>query len=104
MRTTLEQEDIQAIASAVMERLKPVITSNGNGKHEDIIFDKKALAAYLRVSESAVSKMVMNKQIPYFKIQAGQSGGVRFKKSLIDKWIQRQTIPEITPFTIKNRP
>ena len=107
----IEREDIapetyQAIAETVIERVRPLI---GNGKHsaEDVIFDKKGLAAYLHVSESTINKMVMNKQIPHFKIQAGQSGAVRFRQRDIDKWIHRQTIPDINPFTQKfkmNRP
>lgn len=101
MKTTLEPEDIKGIAVAVTELLKSVIASNGNGKHEDVIFDKKALAAYLKVSESTINKMVSNKQIPHFKIQSGQSGGVRFYKRDIDKWIQRQTIPGYNPLPDK---
>ncbi len=103
MKTTLEPDDIKAIAEAVMERLKPSMAGNGKREHEDIIFDKKSLAAYLKVSESTINKMVSNKQLPHFKIQAGQSGGVRFRQREIDKWIQRQTIPESNPFTGKFR-
>jgi excisionase family DNA binding protein len=59
------------------------------------------LSDYLKLSESTINKMVSNKQIPHFKIQPGQSGGVRFFKKDIDKWISRQTIPEINPFKSK---
>ena len=103
MKIALESEDIQGIATAVTEMLKPIIASNGNGKHEDVIFDKKALAAYLKVSESTINKLVSNKQIPHFKIQAGQSGAVRFRQRDIDKWIHRQTVPEVDPFAGKLR-
>lgn len=97
---TLPQELVQEIALKVAELLKPMLS--GNGKHEaDIVFDKKSLAEYLRVSESTINKLVSNKQIPFFKIQQGQSGGVRFHKRDIDKWRQRHTIPEINPFTIR---
>lgn len=93
MRTTLEPEDIQAIASEVAEMLRPLLA--GNGKHEgpDKVFDKKALSEYLLISSSTISKMIVNKEIPYFKIQPGQSGGVRFYKRDIDRWISRQTMP-----------
>ena len=103
MKMALELEDIQGIAAAVTEMLKPIIASNGNGKHEDVIFDKKAVAAYLKVSESTINKLVSNKQIPHFKIQAGQSGAVRFRQRDIDKWVQRQTVPEVNPFAGKLR-
>lgn len=107
MKTELEPQDIEAIAQRVADILKPMISGNGKSADEDAVFDKKGLAAYLHVSESTINKLVMNKQIPHFKIQAGQSGGVRFRQRDIDKWMQRHTIPEITPFTGKishNRP
>ena len=103
MKTSLEAEDIQAITAAVIETLKPMLSGNGKQAGEDVIFDKKGLATYLHISESTINKMVMNKQIPHFKIQAGQSGAVRFRQRDIDKWIQRQTIPEINPFAGKIR-
>jgi len=100
MRTTLEQEDIQAIAEAVIEKLRPLLVSN-NGHSADKVFDKKGLAEYLNVSMSTINKLVSNKQVPHFKINHGSSGGVRFYKRDIDKWIQRQTIPDINPFQRK---
>ena len=100
MKTEFEPQDIEAIAQKVIEKLKPLITSNG--KHEDnIVFNKESLSKYLNVSESTINKLISNKQIPHFKIQQGQSGGVRFSKKDIDRWIQRHTIPEINPFTIR---
>lgn len=81
-----------------METLKPLVSGNSRHEAEDVIFDKKGLSEYLKVSASTVNKMVSNKQIPHFKIQPGQSGGVRFYKRHIDKWIHKQTIPEINPF------
>lgn len=100
MKAHLEPSDIQAIAGAVAELLRPLL-SNGNGKDEtsNKVFNKKGLSEYLLISPSTINKMIVNKQIPYFKIQAGQSGGVRFYKRDIDRWISRQTIPEIAPLT-----
>jgi excisionase family DNA binding protein len=98
MKTLLEQDDIQAIASAVVDMLKPMLSScNGSGKHsrEEVILDKKGAAEYLKVSESTISRMVSNKQIPHFKIQAGQSGAVRFRQRDLDKWIQRQVVTSV---------
>jgi len=100
MRTTLEAEDIQAIAEAVIEKLRPLLVSN-NGHSEDKVFDKKGLAEYLNVSMSTINRFVSNKQVPYFKINHGSSGGVRFYKRDIDKWIQRQTIPDVNFFQRK---
>lgn len=98
MKTLLEPDDIQTLANAVAEVLKPHIARNAGHKAEDIVYDKKELAEYLRLSESTINKLVMNKQIPHFKIQPGQSGGVRFFKRDIDKWINRQTVPDSQPF------
>ena len=88
MRTQLEQEDIQAIASALLEILKPFVS--GNGKHDtaDVIFTPETLAEYLHVDTSWVYKQVSLKAIPYFK--SGKY--TRFKKSAIDKWIETQTV------------
>lgn len=96
---TLPPELVQEIALQVTELLKPIIACNGRRDAEDRVFDKKSLAEYLHLSESTINKLVSNKQISYFKIQQRQSGGVRFYKRDIDKWIARHTIPEINCFT-----
>ena len=102
-RDDIAPEAYQAIAEMLIERLRPLLSNNCKNAGEDAVFDKKGLASYLHVSESTINKLVMNKQIPHFKIQAGQSGAVRFRQRDIDKWIQRQTIPETNPFAGKLR-
>jgi len=102
LKTQLEPEDIQGIAVAVMDLVRPHLSGNDR-QSGDMIFNKGSLAEYLHVSESTISQMVMNKQIPHFKIQAGRSGAVRFRQRDIDKWIQRQTIPDINHMTAKTR-
>jgi len=97
---TLPQELVSEIVDRLFEKLKPLLLGNGK-QEEDVIMDKKGLAKYLNVSESTINKLVSNKQIPYFKIHQGQSGGVRFFKRNIDKWISRHTIPEINYYTGK---
>jgi len=104
MKVTLEAEDIELIVTKVIEAIRPLLVSNNehsNGHSEDRVFDKKGLAEYLNVSMSTINKLVSNKQIPHFKINHGSSGGVRFYKRDIDKWIQRQTIPDINPLQRK---
>lgn len=98
---TLPPELVDQIADKVIGKLKPIISGNGKHDAEDVIFDKKGLASYMKVSESTVNKLVSNKQIPHFKIQPGQSGGVRFFKRDIDKWIGKQSIPEINQFRVR---
>ena len=97
MKTSLEQDDIQIIVSAVVEALKPMLSGNGKQDAGDVVFDKKGVAEYLKVSVSVIDKMVSKKEIPHFKIQPGQSGGVRFFRKDIDRWISRRTIPDVNP-------
>lgn len=96
---TLPPELVKEIAKEVIDLLKPLLSGNGKHETEDKIFDKKGLSEYLKLSQSAINKLIVNKQIPYFKIQPGQSGGVRFHRRDIDKWISRHTIPEINHYT-----
>lgn len=90
---TLPPELVKAIASEVVEILKPLILS-GNGRAEpDTTFTPETLAEYLQVDTSWVYKQVSYKAIPYFK--TGKY--TRFKKSVIDKWIETQAVRPIPP-------
>jgi excisionase family DNA binding protein len=91
MKSEFELKDIEAIASKIVEALKPIIAANGRCEVEDIIFTPETLAEYLRVDMSWVYKQVSMKTIPYFK--SGKY--TRFKKSAIESWIQKQTIRPI---------
>lgn len=98
MKIELEPQDIEAIVDKVIERLKPLLS--GNGKQDaDVIFTPDTLAEYLQVDTSWVYKQVSLKTIPYFK--SGKY--TRFKKSVIDKWIEAQTVrPILTLKLVKN--
>ena len=50
MRTQLEPEDIQSIATAVVEILKPVIAGNGKHETDDRWFNVKQLSEYISMS------------------------------------------------------
>lgn len=100
-KLTVPQELIDEIAGKVIEKLIPLI-SNWKRVEDDKIFDKKRLAEYLSVSQSCINKMIVEKKIPYIKIGEGQSGGVRFSKKEIDKWVAKHSVPEINPFTQKS--
>ena len=54
----------------------------------EVIFDVKELATYLRCSQSTVRKLLRNKEIPFFRV----AYRIYFKKSLIDLWIQNQCL------------
>jgi|SRR3989337_484274 len=88
---TLPPELVKEIASQVVELLKPMLSNNGRHEAEDTIFDKKGLAEYLNVPVTWVDKKVSFNEIPYFK--AGKYP--RFKKSIIDKWIEDNTVRAI---------
>lgn len=95
---TLPQELVNEIAAQVVERLKPILSGTGKAE-DDVIFTPKTLAKYLQVDTSWVYKQVSFKAIPYFK--SGKY--TRFKKRVIDKWIETQTVRPILPLRlIKN--
>src|SRR3972149_2739457 len=91
MKAELEAQDIESIANRVAELLKPMLSGNGRHEAEDTIFDKKGLSEYLNVPITWVNKKVSFNEIPYFK--AGKYP--RFKKSVIDKWIEDNTVRAI---------
>ncbi len=100
MKSELEQQDIEAIAQRVSELMKPMVS--GNSKQDnDMVFDKEGVAKYLHSSKSTIDKLVSNNQIPFFKLSNGQSGGVRFNKKHIDKWIEKRTVPDVIAFTLR---
>jgi excisionase family DNA binding protein len=91
VRTELEPEDIQAIATAVMELLKPVIADNSKNEN-DVTFDVQGLSSYLKVSKQWVYERTHLNEIPLYKIE----GHLRFKKSEIDKWLKQYHIPAVS--------
>lgn len=96
MKAELESQDIEQIALKVVELLKPLISGNGKHEAEDTIFTPETLAEYLQVDTSWVYKKVSFKAIPYFK--SGKY--TRFKKPVIDKWIETQTVRPIPPLKL----
>ena len=88
MKTEFEPQDIQSIASAVAEIIKPMLTRNIKQEKGETIFDVKELAEYLKVDESWIYNKSHLREIPHFKI----GKYIRFKKSAIDKWIESETI------------
>jgi excisionase family DNA binding protein len=90
LKTQLEQDDIQAIATAVIEKLKPLFAGNGK-REDDIIFDVPGLAKYLNVSHKWIYERTQFKEIPFLKVK----GLLRFRKSAIDKWINSYNVPAI---------
>lgn len=88
---TLPLELVDLIADKVIEKLKPVIASNGKHDTEDVIFDVSGLSKYLNVSHKWIYERTQFKEIPFLKIK----GLLRFRKSAIDKWINSYNVPAI---------
>lgn len=93
---TLPQELVELIADRVIEKIKPILSGNGKHEGENTIFTPETLAQYLQVDTSWVYKQVSLKTIPYFK--SGKY--TRFKKHVIDKWIEAQTVRPIPPLKL----
>jgi excisionase family DNA binding protein len=91
MRTHLEQEDIQALGDYLLEKIKPLISCNGNHQAEDIIFDVNGLAKYLNVSHKWIYERTQFKEMPYMKVK----GLLRFRKKDIDKWLNSHNVPPV---------
>ena len=95
MKQNFEQEDLKLIAKDVAEALKPLLKKNNKSGESDIVFDVKELAEYLKVDKSWIYKKTQFNSIPYFK--CGKY--TRFKKSQIDKWIEKESIQPVPPFS-----
>jgi len=85
IKIRLDEEDIEAIVQRVIQALKPLLA--GKTSERDEIFTPESLAEYLKVDRSWIYKKVHDKEIPFFK----NGKYVRFKKSEIDKWIERNS-------------
>lgn len=88
MKTELEPQDVEAISQRVLELLAPIIAKASTGKEPDTILDVEGLAGYLKVDPSWIYKQVQLKAIPYIK--TGKY--IRFRKSAIDKYLERNTV------------
>lgn len=93
MKTELEPQDIEAIASRVAEILKPML-QNDDGKHEDDhgLMTLKEASEFLRTSKGQIYQWVNSSQhglgtFPYYK--AGKQ--LRFSKPEILKWLKSNT-------------
>ena len=93
MKMELELADVKAVASTMVEWIKPVLCGCSGKKSDDAILGVTDLAVYLGVNQSWVRKKVALKEIPYFK--CGKYN--RFRKAAIDRWIESETVKPIPP-------
>lgn len=99
MKTEIETEDIQAIAQAVLEVLKPYLLHKED-RQEEIIFDVPGLCKYLHVTSRWVHERTHLKEIPFYKLSNKQ---LRFRKKDIDKWLESCKTTTINDFRGKLR-
>ncbi len=88
MKTTLEPEDIQAIAQEVLKVLKPLLSSRE--PRQDELLSVEDIAKILNKSKGQVYQWVNNSQhglsdFPFMK--AGKS--LRFSKNAILQWMKQ---------------
>ncbi len=89
MKTSFEAEELQAIAAAILDVLKPYLSRNT--EVEDTVFDVQGLSEYLKVSHKWIYERTQFKEIPHMKVK----GLLRFRKRAIDKWLDLHSTPAI---------
>jgi len=78
------------IVQKLAEKLKPMLSDSK--RDEETIFTVKTLAEYLTLpSRQSIYDKVRDNRIPHIKM--GKL--LRFKKSEIDKWLDRQNVPVV---------
>ena len=92
MQSTLEKEDLTAIAKEVSRLLAPLFKKTEQSSGNGTIFNLKELSEYLNVPESWVYRQTCDHNIPYYKL--GRYN--RFKKSEIDKWLEERSFKPIS--------
>ena len=96
MQITIDSNDVDLIAGKVVEQLRPLIACQSKGKEPDEIMDLDEVASYLKVDKSWVYKQVQLGTITVIK--CGKYN--RFRKSVVDKQLERCTVPASSPFRL----
>ena len=91
MQSTLEKNEIDAIAEAVFQKLKPLLKIVNKKTEDDVFFTVDQLAEYLNVKKCWIYRRTSDQTIPFHK----RGRYVRFKKSEIIEWCDEQKINPI---------
>lgn len=89
----IPEEFVDAIAEAVVKRLRPVIhglavpAAKGDG-----LMSSEELADYLGVSKDWIYQRTAKNEIPFGKV--GRL--VKFRRSEIDRWLTARSVPAVT--------
>ncbi len=82
----------ERIVERLMESLKPVVMSSRKA-NDDKLLTVETLAKHLQVSKQWVYERIHLNEIPYIKMKKFP----RFRKSEIDKWLDKMKTPAIQP-------
>jgi excisionase family DNA binding protein len=82
----MEDKEMEEIAYKVSERLKAMLPKTEDNNQQDIIFDVKGLAKYLKVEESWVYQRIHKGELPHYKMGKYP----RFRRSRIDEWLRER--------------
>jgi excisionase family DNA binding protein len=89
--TTFEKSEIQLLAEELLRELMPILKGSEKSSAKEVVFDIKQLSEYLNVPYTWVYRQTCDHNIPYYKL--GRYN--RFKKSEIDKWMEKKSIKPI---------
>jgi predicted DNA-binding transcriptional regulator AlpA len=82
MKALLEPEDIQAIATAVVEKLLPLLKGENRQENEDRLLTVKELSAYIGLSPQWIYNN--KKTLPHID----RNRKPLFRRSEIDEWLR----------------
>ena len=98
MKLELDTEQLrQDIVNDVVEALKPLLADAK--REDDHLMDIGACASYLLVERQWLYKVRNNLQIPFVKV----GKFLRFRKSEIDKWLQKNSTRQVNECTIPQK-
>jgi excisionase family DNA binding protein len=86
----------ERIVERLLERLKYIVKDSGK-TGDDKLFTVESLAAHLSVSRQWIYERVRLNEIPYIKMKKFP----RFRKTEIDKWLDKMKTPVIQPLSNK---
>ncbi len=84
----------ERIVERLMERLKHVVKDSHKAGNDEL-FTVESLAKYLSVSKQWVYERIHLNEIPFIKMKKFP----RFRKSEIDKWLDKMKAPTIQPLS-----
>lgn len=79
-----EEALAQAIALKIHRKLGLLLK-----QPEEVYYKKKEVAAYLQVDPRTIDNYIHDFQLPFIRMSSG-NGGIRFRKSSIDKWMNKR--------------